>query len=183
MKTLAIDFDGVIHAYSRGWQDGSVYDEPMPGAREALETLAGRYRLEIFTARDELNPVLAWLGKHGLAGFISNVTNVKPKAALYLDDRAMHFQEWPEAVRAIEERLRLDSWEPIFPPEEVPEVPESLIEQADRTITSIANELERLRGFTDWLISMDDPESESGLADRRTITLTEIIYRAGEARS
>src|SRR5690606_42044179 len=43
MKTVAVDFDGVIHAYSRGWQDGSIYDEPVPGAVDGLRQLMEQY--------------------------------------------------------------------------------------------------------------------------------------------
>lgn len=39
MKTVAIDFDGVIHKYSKGWQDGSIYDEPTSGAFEYIASL------------------------------------------------------------------------------------------------------------------------------------------------
>ena len=35
-KTIAVDFDGFIHKYSKGWHDGSIYDEPVEGAAEAL---------------------------------------------------------------------------------------------------------------------------------------------------
>ncbi len=53
-QTIAVDFDGVIHRYSRGWQDGSIYDPPVDGAVEALERLHHRYKVVIFTTR--VNP-------------------------------------------------------------------------------------------------------------------------------
>lgn len=28
-KTIVFDFDGVIHRYSKGWQNGSIYDKPV----------------------------------------------------------------------------------------------------------------------------------------------------------
>lgn len=38
-RTIAIDFDGVIHAYSKGYQNGDIYDKPIEGAFEAIRTL------------------------------------------------------------------------------------------------------------------------------------------------
>lgn len=42
-RTIAVDFDGVIHKYSKGWQNGSIYDEPVEGAKEALLELLEDY--------------------------------------------------------------------------------------------------------------------------------------------
>lgn len=39
MKTIALDFDGVIHKYSKGWQDGSIYDKPFDGVFEKIRLL------------------------------------------------------------------------------------------------------------------------------------------------
>ena len=39
MKTIAIDFDGVIHGYTDGWKDGSIYDGAVKGAIETINKL------------------------------------------------------------------------------------------------------------------------------------------------
>ena len=35
-ENLAIDFDGVIHDWSKGWHDGTCYGNPINGAIEAI---------------------------------------------------------------------------------------------------------------------------------------------------
>ena len=49
--SIAVDFDGVIHGYSGGWKDGSIYDPPVPGVREALKKLQEKFRIVIFSTR------------------------------------------------------------------------------------------------------------------------------------
>ena len=34
---IAIDFDGVIHLNSKGFYDGTIYDNPVPGAVESIK--------------------------------------------------------------------------------------------------------------------------------------------------
>lgn len=97
-KTVAIDFDGVIHGYSKGWQKGVIYDPPMEGTEEALKHLAARYTLDVFTVRTDLAAVVEWLQKHHLAQYIHNVTNEKPIAVLYIDDRGLRFTSWATAL-------------------------------------------------------------------------------------
>ena len=36
---IAIDFDGVIHRYSQGWRDGTIYDIPIDGALKSIEKI------------------------------------------------------------------------------------------------------------------------------------------------
>lgn len=35
-KSIAIDFDGVIHDYNNGWQNGKIYGKPIEGAFEGI---------------------------------------------------------------------------------------------------------------------------------------------------
>lgn len=64
VRTVAVDFDGVVHAYSRGWHDGTIYDEPIPGALDALHALMRDYAVFIHTTR-EPEQVMPWLEGHG----------------------------------------------------------------------------------------------------------------------
>lgn len=107
MSTLAIDFDGVIHAYSKGWQDGSIYDPPMPGAFDALRELRKRYELVIFTTRASklrgMTEVREWFRKHGVPDLAElKVTDHKPLCVALIDDRAIRFESWPQATHDIE---------------------------------------------------------------------------------
>mgnify|MGYP003657985253 FL=1 len=49
-NTIAIDFDGVIHKYSKGWQGlQNAYDPPNDGAVESIKRLKELgFRLVIF---------------------------------------------------------------------------------------------------------------------------------------
>ena len=90
--TIAIDFDGVIHQYSKGFQGlDNAYDPPMPGAWEALEKLKDRgYRLIIVSSRP-VEPIKQWLDKYEMAHFFDEVSNTKHPAKYYIDDHAIRF--------------------------------------------------------------------------------------------
>lgn len=109
--TLAVDFDQVVHEYSKGWHDGTIYDPPMPGAVEGLRTLMAHEPVFIFTARrtDQTAEWLTGLGftvrvDDGSTGNFWNergvllVTNRKLAARAYLDDRAVVFTTWGKAL-------------------------------------------------------------------------------------
>lgn len=107
--TLAVDFDGVIHAYSCGWHDGTIYDPPMLGALDGLRQLMGHDAVFIFTAREPAQ-VAEWLSRRGFICRTEHdspfwnvrdqllVTNLKLAANSYLDDRAVHFTSWDQAL-------------------------------------------------------------------------------------
>lgn len=101
--TICLDFDGVLHGYSRGWQDGTIYDPPVPGSVEAVRSLAGQFTLVVSTCRQPVSEVAEWITEH--FGLTIPVTNMKPAAAIYLDDRGMHFDgDWEAAFLALHAR-------------------------------------------------------------------------------
>jgi len=104
-KNLAIDFDGVIHKNSKGFYDGTIYDEPIDGSYEALKSLSKNYNLIIFSAKARTDRPLInnktgveliweWLEKYNMKQFILEVVSEKPRALYYIDDKAIHFTNW-----------------------------------------------------------------------------------------
>lgn len=94
---IAVDFDGVIHAYSEGYKDGSIYDKPVDNAKNGLEFIEKcGFKVIISTARDKIEPVREWLKENGFKAY--EVTNKKPPAVLYIDDNAMRFESWEKVI-------------------------------------------------------------------------------------
>ncbi len=89
--TICIDLDGVLNTFDE-WRGPQFFHEPRDGAREFLEELHRTgYRVVIFTVRWH-EWVSDWLRKYELADFVDEVTDRKPPAHVYVDDRAVCFR-------------------------------------------------------------------------------------------
>jgi len=102
--TICVDFDGVIHSYTSGWQGVDIVaDEPVTGAFDWLIDLlenTGDFQIMpvIYSSRSkDATGVMAmkqWFMIHGfppkLLGMLEFPTQ-KPAAYLTIDDRAMCF--------------------------------------------------------------------------------------------
>lgn len=117
-RAVAVDFDGPIHLYSRGWNDGTIYDPPSDGALDALDVIMDRAAVFVHTSR-EPQQVVPWLREVGLpatsrtpAGPFWNergsllVTQRKLPALAYVDDRAVRYRSWPQALSELATILR-----------------------------------------------------------------------------
>jgi hypothetical protein len=121
--TICIDFDGVVHKYSKGWQNGVIYDDVVPGFFEWAEQAAKQFKLVIYSSRsiDEQgqNAMLVWMveqrrlwraagGKAETDAPLSfEFADKKPPAWVTIDDRAIRFTgDWsapalaPDAIAA-----------------------------------------------------------------------------------
>ena len=96
-ERVCIDLDGTLAQYD-GWHgDHSEIGPPIVGALEATRRLAEQYELVVLTAREDTAPVEEWLRKHDFPPM--RVTNVKPGAKWYIDDRAVEFNgSWAQTM-------------------------------------------------------------------------------------
>jgi hypothetical protein len=115
---LCLDFDGVIHSYTSGWQGADVVpDPPVPGAFEFMQTALDEFTVAIYSSRSHapggLAAMQAWVAEWAARALPPGASQAltaqltwpqeKPKAFVTLDDRAVTFTgEWPSvaALRA-----------------------------------------------------------------------------------
>lgn len=110
--TVAVDFDGVIHAYTTPWVNAAtIPDAPVDGAIVWLHRTLQKFDVAITSTRNHqpfgVMAMRRWLRKHsgnlwnespGYRG-LEDITfpKKKPAALIYLDDRAVRFTgaNWP----------------------------------------------------------------------------------------
>lgn len=100
-KTVSVDFDGVIHSYTSGWQGPlTIGDPPVDGALEALRRyIEEGWRVVISSVRAETNlarrEIQNWMVRNGLGREYVNqilITPMKERANVYIDDRGFRFE-------------------------------------------------------------------------------------------
>lgn len=105
-NTIAVDFDGTIHKYSKGWLDGHIYDPPTDGCFQALQQLVrDGYEIIIYTCRANSDAgiiavkqwMLSWMEKTNTR-FNYGITSSKPVAKCYIDDRGIRFTNWTDML-------------------------------------------------------------------------------------
>jgi hypothetical protein len=108
---LSLDFDGVLHRYSSGWQGHAIIsDRPTDGAMEFLKEVTEHFDVHICSVRSNYEDGRAamrrWLtvclintfGEDIAIDILSHVEfpSGKPSASVIIDDRAIQFQgTWP----------------------------------------------------------------------------------------
>jgi hypothetical protein len=88
---VCVDLNGVLDGYT-GWKHSEHWDPPRSGAAEFLAGLAGSgFDVVVFTTRHRVG-VRRWLREHGLLQWVSAITDRKPPAHVFVDDRAVCFR-------------------------------------------------------------------------------------------
>ena len=102
-RRVCVDLDGVLAKYDR-WKGIDHFGQPIPGALEFMKKLSKFAEITIFTSRcaqdvlegSRITPgqlrikVIEWLEKHDFPYTDVYIGQGKPRAAAFIDDRAVH---------------------------------------------------------------------------------------------
>ena len=102
MKIVAIDFDGVINPYLKGFQGNNVFEDPSDTCRkEMLELQAAGWTICINTCRSEVKMIRRYLLEHQIPfdhinysprNDLQNLSRTKMAADVYIDDKGITFE-------------------------------------------------------------------------------------------
>lgn len=111
MKTILVDFDGVIHQYTSPWTDATtISDPPVKGAFVWLTQAIEVFKVCVYSSRSKeeggIDAMKKWFLHYALPQKVLDqltFPTTKPAAHMTIDDRAFCFEgKWPdlEAVKA-----------------------------------------------------------------------------------
>ena len=109
---LVLDFDGVLHSYTSGWQGADVVsDPPVKGAIDFVVKALIHFDVIIVSSRCNQSggyeAIDDWLIKWGFPQIKISKDGSKPAALLTIDDRAITFNgEWP----SVESLMNFKPW-------------------------------------------------------------------------
>jgi hypothetical protein len=99
---IVLDFDGVIHSYTSGWQGMNIIsDPPTDGAVDAVNAyLDAGYQVAVLSSRSHhpggMVAMKEWIRRYGFPVERIAFPDHKPPAIISIDDRGCRFEgEWP----------------------------------------------------------------------------------------
>lgn len=116
---ICLDFDGVLHAYTSGWQGaGKVTDGPVEGAMQFLIDATPEFRIAVYSTRSNTyegrtamqTALRFWLCEAGADWRVFDELEFpteKPPALVTIDDRAITFTG---TFPAVNELLSFKPW-------------------------------------------------------------------------
>jgi hypothetical protein len=121
--TITVEFDSVINPYSRGWQEGVLYEEKVvPGFWQWLETTSREFTVTVHSARfarpGGMSATLTWLKEcycreHGAEARLPFIkfAAMKPPSLLTIDARCVRFDgDWSDPALTVEGIRAFKPW-------------------------------------------------------------------------
>ena len=110
---LCLDFDGVLHSYSSGWQGPrNIPDPPVDGAIAFLVQAVEHFDVQVFSSRSRYPlgrwAIKRWIRKHAKAKFetyVGELSSSDPEFAYMNKIGAMAWEDWKDVPQFASRQL------------------------------------------------------------------------------